>query len=155
MEKSSLKLNIEEKEGLRLTINIIYHIKNKDPFTKYPKLLTLQKKNKAIALQKSKQACSYATDDYGADFIWKVAMNFLKDDLLKTSYYFMVCDRSTDNSIIEQETIYVLFLHDGAPKLWYFSIENVENANAAVVLSSINTAFERIGIMNFEINFLA
>ena len=59
----------------------MYHsIKNKDPFTKYPKLLALQKKNKAPVLQKSKQAHSYVTDDYGAvfgNYIGKVTMNSL------------------------------------------------------------------------------
>ena len=44
----------------------------------------------------------------------------------------------------EQETIYVLFLQDGTPKLRYFSIENVENA--AGVLLGTNTAFERFGL---------
>ena len=35
-------------------------------------------------------------------------------------------------------------------KLRYFSIENIENTNAAGVLSSINTAFERFVIIIFE-----
>lgn len=55
---------------------------------------------------------------------------------------------------MEQKTIYVLFLHDGTPKLWYLSIENVENANAAMVLSSISTAFERFGIITLKSLFM-
>lgn len=59
-----------------------------------------------------------------------------------------------DKIVIEQKTIYVLFLHDGTPKLWYLSIENVENANAAMVLSSISTAFERFGIITLKSLFM-
>lgn len=68
-------------------------------------------------LQKSIQACSYITDNYGAvieDYIGKVTMNSLKDDLLKVNYY-LFCYRSTDESVTEQEVIYILFLQDGAP----------------------------------------
>ena len=69
-------------------------------------------------LQKSIQACSYITDNYSAvieDYIGKVTMNSLKDDLLKVNYLF--CYRSTDKSVTEQEVIYILFLQDGAPIL--------------------------------------
>lgn len=89
-------------------------------------------------LQKSIQACIYITDNYGAvieDYIGKVTMNSLKDDLLKVNYY-LFCYRSTDKSVTEQEVIYILFLQDGAP------ISELENANTARVLSSINTAFK-------------
>ena len=69
-------------------------------------------------LQKSIQACSYITDKYGAvieDYIGKVTMNSLKDDLLKVNYYYLLCYGSTDKSVTEQEVIYILFLQDGAP----------------------------------------
>ena len=36
----------------------------------------------------------------------------------------------------------------------YFSFENVEYVNTAVVLLSINTAFERFGIINFKKSLL-
>ena len=65
-----------------------------------------------------------------------------------------MCDGSTEKSMTKQEAIYILFLQDGAPKLRYFSIENIENANAAGVLSSIKTAFEKFPIMNFKKSLL-
>lgn len=106
--KSLIKLNSDNNEGLRLKINIMQHIKNKDPLTDYPKLLALQKKNKAPVLQKSKRACSYATDNYGpvfGDYIGKVTMKSLNDDLLKANYYSVLCDRSTDKSVTKLEAI--------------------------------------------------
>ena len=135
----------------------MYHIiKNEDPFTDYPKLLNLQKINKVPILQRGKQARSYATDDYGAifgDFIGKVTMDSLKKDLAK-AHYSLLCDGSTDKSVIEQEAIFILFLSDGFPALRYLSIESVDNATATGVLSSLTTAFERFGVLWFEKSLL-
>ena len=78
----------------------MYHIiKNEDPFTYYPILLALQKKNKAPMLQKSAEVCSYTTDNYGAvfgDYIRKVTMKSLRYDFLKVNCYSVLCDGSTD-----------------------------------------------------------
>ena len=119
--QSFAKISNEDKEGVRVKVNAMYHIiKNGDPFTDYPKLLNLQKINKVPILQQGKQARIYATDDYGAifgDFIGKVTMDFLKKDLAKAHYYSVLCDGSTDKSVIEQEAIFILFLSDGFPAL--------------------------------------
>ena len=58
--------------------------KNKDPFTDYPK---------APILQKSKEARSYATDNYYAvfgDYVGKVTMHSLMNDLLKANNYIII-----------------------------------------------------------------
>ena len=110
--QSFAKISNEDREGLRVKVNAMCHIiKNKDPFTDYPKLLTLQKINKVPILQQGKQARSYATDDYSAifgDFIGKVTMDSLKKDLAK-AHYSVLCDGSTDKSAIEQEAIFISF----------------------------------------------
>ena len=156
--QSFAKISNEDREGLRVKVNTMYHIiKNEDPFTDYPKLLNLQKINKVPILQQGKQARSYATDDYGAifdDFIGKVTMDSLKKDLTKAHYYSVLCDGSTDKSVIEQKAIFILFLSDGFPTLRYLSIESVDNATAAGVLSSLTTAFERFGVLSFEKSLL-
>ena len=156
--QSFAKISNEDREGLRVKVNTMYHIiKNEDPFTDYPKLLNLQKINKVPILQQGKQARSYATDDYGTifgDFIGKVTMNSLKKDLAKAHYYSVLCDGSTDKSVIEQEAIFILFLSDGFPALRYLSIESVGHATATGVLSSLTTAFERFGVLSFEKSLL-
>ena len=83
-----------------------------------------------------------------------LALKGLKDDLLKANNHSVLCDGSTDKIVTEQDVIFVLFLQDSAPKLRYFSNENIENANAVGDLSSINTTFERFGIINFEKSLL-
>ena len=157
--QSFAKISNEDREGLRVKVNTMYHIiKNEDPFTDYPKLLNLQKINKVLILQQGKQARSYATDDYGAifdDFIRKVTMDSLKKDLTKAHYYSVLCNGSTDKSAIEQEAIFILFLCDGFPALRYLSIESVDNATVTgVFLSSLTTAFEKSGVLSFEKSLL-
>ena len=46
--------------------------------------------------------------------------------------------------------MYILFLNDGVPKVRYFSVASVKNANAAGIHESIQTAFNRFGITQFE-----
>ena len=77
-------------------------------------------------------------------------MDSLKKDLAKAHYYSVLCDGSTDKSVIEQENIFILFLSDGFPALRYLSIESVDNATATGVLSSLTTAFEKFGVLSFE-----
>lgn len=62
--------------------------------------------------------------------------------------------QNRNRNVTEQKSIHGLFLQDGTPKLRCFIIGNVENANAAGVLSSINTAFEKFGIMSLEKSLL-
>ena len=81
-------------------------------------------------------------------------MNSLKKDLTKAHYYSVLCDGSTDKSIIEQEAIFILFLCDGFPALRYLSIESVDNATATGVLSSLTTAFEKYVVLLFEKSLL-
>ena len=118
----------------------MYHlIKNEQPFTNYPKLLQLQKKNCVPELLDNQISRSYATDDTGAlfgDYIGEVTVD---SNIVET-----------DASVIEEEAIYVLFLDDGIPKTKYFSIENIKHGNAEGLNDAIKTAFERFGIKKFE-----
>ena len=46
--------------------------------------------------------------------------------------------------------MYILLLDYGVPKVLYFSIKSVKNANAAGIHQSIRTAFNRFGVTKFE-----
>ena len=78
-------------------------------------------------------------------------MDELKSKLAKGNYYsVLVVDGSTDKVMVEQETINILFLHSGVPKLKYSSVENVKSADTEGILQSLRIAFERTGIKNLE-----
>ena len=128
------KLSPKDRAGLRIKVNTVYHlIKNERPFTDYPKLLELQKKNCVPELLDNQISRSYATDDAGAlfgDYIGEVTVDSFKKDFAKAKYYSVLTDGSTDTSVFEEEAIYVLFLDDGIPKTKYFIIENVKHGNA-------------------------
>ena len=135
-------------------MNTVYHvIKNKDLYTDYPKLLKLQTKNGFPQLLKSKTQASYTTNDTVAifsNFIGCYNVDLLKKDLDKINYFPVLTDGSTDASVTEQEAMYILFLNDGVPKVWYFSVESVENTNAAAIHESIPSAFNRFSVTKFE-----
>ena len=79
-----------------------------------------------------------------------IMLIYLKKDLDKINYFSVFSDGSTDASVTEQEAMYILFLNDGVPKVRYFSVESVKNANAAGIQESIQTAFNRFGVTKFE-----
>ena len=68
----------------------------------------------------------------------------------KINYFSVLTDGSIDASVTEQEAMYILFLNDGAPKVRYFSVKSVKNANAAGIQESIQTAFNRFGVTKFK-----
>ena len=147
-------LSNEDREGLCIKMNAVYHvIKNEDLSTDYPKLLKLQTKNGVPQLLKSKTQASYATNDAGAisgNFIGCYNVDLLKKDLDTINYFSVLTDGSTDSGVTEQETKYILFLNDGVPKVQYFSVESIKNANAAGIHKSIQTAFNRFSVTEFK-----
>ena len=144
MAKSFLSVSNEDRGKLRIKMNTVYHvIKNEDLYTDYSKLLKLQTKNGVPQLLKSKTQASYTTNDTGAifgNFIGRY-VDLLKKDLDKINYFPVLTDGSIDASVTEQEAMYILFLNDGVPKVRYFSVESVENANAAAIHESIQPKF--------------
>ena len=105
-------------------------------------------------MQQTKQVNSYSIANAEAvfdNYIRRYHMNELKSKLAKGNYYsVLVMDGSTDKVIVEQETINILFLHSGVPKLKYSSVENVKSADTEGILQSLRIAFERTGIKNLE-----
>ena len=140
LAKSFLRLNPADKDSLRAKFNTTYYILKKErPFTDYPDLLNLQTKNGI-----SKLGVSYSTPDasaYFADYVGKVMCEDLKKLISKANYFSVLSDGSTDSAATEQETIYVLFICEGTPVLECLSIENVKNADAPGLKSTLEVAF--------------
>ena len=122
-------------------------MKKERPLTDYPDILNLQTKNGI-----SKLAVSYSTPDacaYFADHIGKVMREALKKLIFKANYFSVLSNRSTDSAVTEQETIYVLFICEGTPVLKYLSIENVKNADATGLKSTLEIVFNHFGITHY------
>ena len=84
------------------------------------------------------------------DVIGKVTMDSLQKDLANAHYFCVLSDGSNDSSVIEEKLVYLLFLKSGKPLLKFLSIEPANNANAEGIIECIKTAFERIGILDFQ-----
>ena len=86
---------------------------------------------------------------YFGYYIGKVLHEDLKNLISKSNYYLVLSDSSTDSSLTEQETIYILFIGGGVPALKYFSIESVKVADSVGLEEFLENAFLRFGFKNY------
>ena len=94
---------------------------------------------------------SYGNTDasvYFGDYIGKVLHEDWKNLISKSSYSLVLSESSTDSSLTEQETTYILFIGGGVPALKYFSIESVKVANSVGLEEFLEKAFLRFGFKN-------
>ncbi|XP_057291390.1 zinc finger protein 862-like [Hydractinia symbiolongicarpus] len=143
------KMAASDKKNLRVKFNTAYYVAKKErPFSDYPDLLKLQLKNNV-----PKFGESYKHERAAATFtehIAKVDKENLGKTLAKTRYYSLLNDGSTDTGICEQELVYVLYLHEGTALVKFLSIETPKCGDAPGILEAIDSAFQRIGILNFN-----
>ena len=146
--KSFLRLNPADKNSPRVKFNTTYYvIKKKRPFTDYRDLLKLQAKNGIENF-----GSSYGDADasaYFGDYTGKVLREDVKQLISKSKYYSVLSDGSTDSSVTEQETIYILFICGDVPDLKYFSIESVKVADSAGLKETLEKAYLRFGFKNY------
>ena len=91
---------------MEVKFNIAFYLaKRERPFTDYPHLITLEKKNHVKNIGNSyvtDRACAVFTEDIG-----KVTKESLAEDFANARYYSVLSDGSTDSAVIEQEVVYV------------------------------------------------
>ena len=72
-------------------------------------------------------------------------------DFANACYYSVLSNSSTNNTKIEQELVYILYLlNAGVPVVNYLSIESVENGYAAGLKDYTNKAFQRFSTPKFS-----
>ena len=107
----------------------------------------MQTKNGIIKL-----GARYSTLDasvYFAVYIGKVMHEDLKKLISKANYFSLLSNGSADSTVTEQKTIYFLFICEGTPVPKYLSIENVKNADAPGLKSTLEVAFNCFGITHY------
>ena len=143
------KMTDQEDDLLKTRFNTAYYLsKSERPYNDFEGQLLLQRKNGA------KYYKSYRNERSSANFVDtcdQVLKNAMVEDLLRAKYYSVLMDGSTDSSVTEQELIYILYLSKNrTPEVNFFSIESVKTADVEGLESSLEEAFERIGILSFE-----
>ena len=138
----------KDRKNMRVKFNSAYYLAKKErPFRDYPDLLNLQIKNSV-----PKFGEIYANERAAAVFTDYIAAAE-KEEFIKAfgegSYFSELSDGSTDNSVLEQELVYVLFLYQGKPRVTFLDIETHKSADAAGIFDCITNAFQRIGLENF------
>ena len=101
------KLQEKDKASLEVKFNIAYYLaKRERPFTDYPHLITLEKKNHDIGNSYiTNRACAVFTD-----YIGKVTKESFAKDFANARYYSVLSDGSTDSAVIEQEVYSICFI---------------------------------------------
>ncbi|CAC5379271.1 unnamed protein product [Mytilus coruscus] len=139
----------ENEDKIKKLITTAYFIcKHEKPFTDFPRLVDLQEVNGLD------MGNFYRSDNACRRFI-----QFIYEDLFKgvniltendLHFYSILIDGATDSSVTENELIYLRFVENGKPVNHYFSIEDVEKADAQGILKEIEGAFTRNGIPNWK-----
>ena len=73
----------------------------------------------------------------------------MKNLISKSKYYSVLSYGSTDSSVTEQKTIYILFICGGVPVLKHFSIESVKVADSGGLKETLEKAFLRFGFKKY------
>ena len=99
----------KDKNACQLLFNSAYYLgKQEQPFSDFPDLLKLQKKNKMPGIKEC-----YRNDRATGNFtgsIAKVTKDSFAKDLAKARYFYVPIGGSTDSGITGEELVYVLFL---------------------------------------------
>ena len=123
------RMAVKDRDSICKKFNVVYYLaKSERPFSDYPDLLELNKKNGVNNLGRS-----YATSRSAAvftDYIGKVQKDSFKKDIKKARFYTALSDGSSDSANIEQEAVYILYLLNGKPVVQFLSVESAENADA-------------------------
>ena len=129
--KPFVKLSDADRAGLHVKISTVHYlVAHERPYIDYPKLLELQKRHNAPELLKKQTELACPISDAGGifgDFIGKYLTEELEKDIGRINYFSVLTDGSTDESVVEQEAIYIIFMINGVPTIRYLGIESVKN----------------------------
>ena len=148
IESSFLKMDSHLLTKMTYLFNITYHLAVEErPFTDFPKLMELHKKN-SLDL-----GVTYANDVSCKLFTQEIASYYfdgLKEDLENADYFSIFSDGSTDRTESEKEVIMVKYIKNYYPVIKYFKLEEPDNTKAEGILGAIDRAFNDFGMNDYH-----
>lgn len=132
---------------MKMLFNSAYYLARAErPFTDFPGIIQLQKKNGISDIGNT-----YMNDKQARQFIGYIADN-LRDELIhiirNSELFSLLSHSSTDRSVVEEEIMYVRVLQDCKPKTMYLSLQPVHGkANAQGILHAIENGLQEDGGM--------
>ena len=143
------KLTENQQERLEKLFHIAYHVALRGrPYTDFVHELEIQKLHK-VEFFKTK---SYENESACRDFInfcsTSIFEETVRKKLVNSNFISILCDGSTDSSVVEKECIYVLFVDPETfqPNISFFSLRNVPSQDVVGVFSAIKKAFSDNGL---------
>ena len=143
------KLTENQQESLEKLFHIAYHVALRGrPYTDFVHELEIQKLHK-VEFFKTK---SYENESACRDFInfcsTSIFEETVRKKLVNSNFISILCDGSTDSSVVEKECIYVLFVDPETfqPNISFFSLRNVPSQDVVGVFSAIKKAFSDNGL---------
>ena len=158
--KLDFSLNPQQIEDLKRKFDISYFVvKEELPLSKYEKIIALEKRHGVP------HGSTYSNRAAATEFISfqsKEVLTQLSRDVLKSKFYSILFDSTTDKTVSEQEAVFVLYFErdptepqlsgDHEPmvhvKLGFLSLENLKNSTAQGVLEGIKTSLKNLGLPN-------
>lgn len=160
--KLDFSLNPQQIEDLKRKFDISYFtVKEELPLSKYEKIIALEKRHGVS------HDSVYSNRTAATEFISfqaKEVLEKLTEDVAQARFYSIMFDGTTDNTVIEQEAVFVLYF-DPAPakpltgensgpmvkvKTGLLSIEDLESSDAQGVLHGIKQSLQNLKLQQDE-----
>ena len=144
MAQTVAKMNKENFEVLKKLFGTAYYVaKEEIAMAKFSSLCKLQIGN-GVNMNNT-----YLNDHACCNFIGAMSHVHRLDttsQIERSRFLSVLSDGSTDNSVIEQELVYVRFLCNGKPETKMIKIVDLEHAHSIGILKAINGAVKEAGI---------
>ena len=144
MAQTVAKMNKDNFEVLKKLFRTAYYVaKEEIAMAKFSSLCKLQISN-GVNMNNT-----YLNDHACRNFIGAMAHVHRLDttsQIEKSRFLSVLSDGSTDNSVIEQELVYVRFLCNGKPQTKMVKIVDLKHAHAVGILDAIDRAVKDVGI---------
>ena len=142
MPAALMRLDGETLKKLEYLFNTAYYIAYlKLPFSIFPQLSSLQKKN-GLSLGNT-----YMNDHACKEFCQHISLTYKEDHIESLStakFVSIMSDGATDVSCLEEEIVYVRYVSYGAPKTFFVGLKEVDNAKAPGILKAIKSVMDEI-----------
>ena len=141
------RMSENERHMLVRSFEVAYYLAKKGrPYSDFPELIELEKMHGVKFLS------SYGHRNACKEFIHFISVTIfnenVKNKLLRANFVSVLCDGSTDSSIVEKELIYVIFVDPDTfvPTCSFFSLKEPISQDAAGIKQAIEDSFREKGL---------
>ena len=146
--KKSGSMTDAQKECFEKLFHVAYSVaKRGRPYTDFTDIIELEKLHNVKFFPGS-----YENESVRRDFLNSCANLIfneeVKEKLLKTNFINILCDGSTDSSVIEKKCIYVQFVEPSSMKInvALLSLQDLPSQDASGIYEAIKKAFTEVGL---------